>query len=231
MLLASNLISYLKEHPSSQLNYIFSAVIRLFSGVRVKGRRNNTIRLANTYARNLRITIEGDNNIIDFSEGANYIQNSKIYIHGNGNRIILGKRNFFDGADLYIEDNGNLISFGDHNRLFGKTHVACIEGTECTFKNGCLFSDHVVLRTGDSHCILDVESNERINPSKSIRIGNRVWFGNTVTVLKGVMVHDDSIIGTGAIVTSDVPSNSIVAGVPARVVKSGVKWELHRSNQ
>ena len=228
MLTLSALINYLKETPSSKINYYLSMLFRI-GGVKVKGSKNNTIHLRNTYARKLKITIQGKGNVIDFnSVGGNFVKKTSIYIHGNNNRIVFGKRNYVECADLYMEDDGNLISFGDHNRILGKTHVACIEGTSITFKDGCLFSDNVVFRTGDSHSILDAYTSKRINPSKSIKIGNRVWFGNTTKILKGITIGDDSIIGTGSVVTSDVAPNTIVAGVPARAVKSGVKWDLQR---
>lgn len=229
MLSISKAVGYLKENPNSRWNHIASMFFRL-GRVRIKGAKNNTIRISNTYARNLKIVIEGVGNIIDFdSGGANYIKNSSIYIHGNNNKIVIGKRNYIECADLYIEDDGNLISFGNRNRVFGKTHVACIEGTSVTFKDRCLFSANVVFRTGDSHSILDAKTSKRINPSKSIEVGNRVWFGNTTTMLKGIKIGDDSIIGTGSIVTSNVPSSTIMAGVPAKVIKSGVKWDLTRT--
>lgn len=225
----SKVVGYLKENPNSRWNHIASMFFRL-GRVKIKGSKNNTIKLKNTYACNLKIVIEGVGNVIDFDlEGANYIKNSSIYIHGNNNKIIIGKRNYIECADLYIEDDGNLISYGNHNRVFGKTHVACIEGTSITFKDGCLFSDNVFFRTGDSHSILDASTSRRINPSKSIEVGNRVWFGNTTTILKGIKIGDDSIIGTGSIVTTDVPPNTIMAGIPAKVVRSGVKWDLHRT--
>lgn len=220
--------NYLKENPDCKWNHCISALFRLMGGVHIKGKRSNTIKLTNTYAKHLSIKIIGKNNVIDFREGANYFQNSSIYIHGNNNCIIFGKRNYIEQASLYIEDDNNLIKFGDHNRIFGRTHIATIEGTSVIFGDECLFSDSVVFRTGDSHSIFDSKSGVRINPSKSIEIGNRIWFGNTTTILKGVTIGDNAIIGTGAIVTKDVPNNVIVAGNPSKVIKENVKWGLHR---
>lgn len=149
------------------------------------------------------------------------------YICGN-NKIVLGERNVFYAAELWIEDNNGLISFGNKNRIEGKTHIAVIEGTSIVFKNECLFSSDVVFRTGDSHSILDSTSGNRINPSRSIEILDKVWFGNKAVVLKGVRIENDCIVGSGAIVTKSVPANSIVAGNPAKIVKSGVKWNIIR---
>lgn len=58
-------------------------------------------------------------------------------------------------------------------------------------------------------------------PSHSkVTIGNNIWFGEFVTVLKGVKIGDNCIIGAGSIVTKDIPDNSVAVGVPARVVSS-----------
>ncbi|MBK8992745.1 MAG: acyltransferase [Gammaproteobacteria bacterium] len=69
----------------------------------------------------------------------------------------------------------------------------------------------------DWHGIYDrIERNAEPAP---IRIGNNVWIGDRATVLKGVTIGDNSIVGAGAVVARDVPANVVVAGNPARVVK------------
>lgn len=52
-----------------------------------------------------------------------------------------------------------------------------------------------------------------------IHIGQRVWCGMNVTILAGVSIGDDVIIGAGSVVVKDIPPNSIAVGVPARVIK------------
>mgnify|MGYP002623834815 CR=1 FL=1 len=56
--------------------------------------------------------------------------------------------------------------------------------------------------------------------AKPIHIGKRVWIGANVTVLQGVTIGDNAIIAAGAVVTKDVPPNTIAGGVPARVIKT-----------
>lgn len=51
-------------------------------------------------------------------------------------------------------------------------------------------------------------------------IGRQVWLGASVTVVPGVSIGDGAIVGAGAVVTKDVPARTIVAGVPARVIRS-----------
>lgn len=64
-----------------------------------------------------------------------------------------------------------------------------------------------------------VNSHQEFIPSHGkVKIGNNVWFGENVTILKGVTIGDNVIIGIGSVVTKDIPSNSVAVGVPAKVV-------------
>ena len=58
-----------------------------------------------------------------------------------------------------------------------------------------------------------------ISTTKPITIGNDVWIGGNATILPGVSIGNNVIIGAGAVVTEDVPDNSVAVGVPAKVVK------------
>jgi len=55
---------------------------------------------------------------------------------------------------------------------------------------------------------------------EKVTIGTDVWIGTGAIILPGVTIGDGAVIGAGAVVTSDVPSNAIAAGVPARVLRS-----------
>lgn len=54
---------------------------------------------------------------------------------------------------------------------------------------------------------------------KSIKIGRNVWIGSNSTILPGVTVGDNAVIGAGSVVTRDVPENMVAAGNPAKVIK------------
>lgn len=85
---------------------------------------------------------------------------------------------------------------------------------------GCAIARDVIIRDYDAHSI----NLSGYQIAKEIQIGNHVWIGNRAMVLKGVKIGDGSIIAAGAIVTRDVPSGCIVAGVPAKIVKQNVSW-------
>ena len=61
---------------------------------------------------------------------------------------------------------------------------------------------------------------------KDIRIGDRVWIGRDVQVLKGTVLHSESVVGACSVVSRAFDEgNCVVAGVPARVVKQGIRWD------
>lgn len=62
-------------------------------------------------------------------------------------------------------------------------------------------------------------------PTRPIVIGNKVWIGTNVTVLKGVKIGDGCVIAAGSLVTKDIPANCLAGGVPAKVIKENVKWK------
>ena len=74
--------------------------------------------------------------------------------------------------------------------------------------------------THDGGTLLFRDKVPDLEITKPITIGNNVYVGNNVTFLPGVTVGDNVVIGACAVVTRDIPSNSVAAGVPARVIKT-----------
>ena len=67
--------------------------------------------------------------------------------------------------------------------------------------------------------------NKVLNIGKIIKIGNHVWIGRRVDLLKGTKINDNSIVGFGSVVTGNIDeSNVVIAGFPAKVIKTGVNW-------
>ena len=193
---------------------------------RVNG-KNNKLEIARSFMRKTRINIIGNNNEITFGERCS-LDSSVITIRGNDNFIHLGKKVFMKNGDLWIEDDNGGITIGDKTTISGFTHLACIEGKSIAIGSDCLFSSDVYFRVGDSHSILDMHGN-RINPSEDVFVGNHVWFGNKTILNKGASIANDSIVGTGAIVTKKFTQpNVIIAGVPARVIKENINWDINR---
>jgi acetyltransferase-like isoleucine patch superfamily enzyme len=112
-------------------------------------------------------------------------------------------------------------------------------GQECTIsayqrvtigREGIL-ADRVMLIDFD-HGVVEVERPIRLQGiyKRDVRVGHNVWIGYGACILRGTSVGDNSVIGTNAVVTKDVPSNAVVGGVPARVIRMraaprSMRWE------
>ena len=111
---------------------------------------------------------------------------------------------------------------------FGKNiHVG-----EDVFINACChFQDHGGVTLGDGcqigHNVVFATLNHGLAPEERVStipapivLGKNVWVGSNATILQGVTIGDNSVIGAGAVVTKDVPANTVVGGVPAKFIKS-----------
>lgn len=116
------------------------------------------------------------------------------FICDYGYNIEIGK-NFYSNHNLIILD-ANKVEFGDNVFI----------GPNCGFYT----AGHP----------LDYETrNKGLEYAKPIKVGNNVWFGGNVTVLPGVKIGDNSVIGAGSVVTKDIPENSVAVGNPCKVIK------------
>lgn len=174
-----------------------------------------------------RINNSGTGNTIIVEDGC-ILRNCIFNIYGNYNTVKIGANVTAINAIFHLEDDKNVINIGEKTKICGKTEFACLEGTEIIVGKNCLFSSDIHFRTGDSHSVLNLSGN-RINPSSSICIHDHVWIGQRATILKGVSVSENSIIGIDAVVTKKFEENNIaIGGNPAKVIKRDIDWNTRR---
>ncbi len=89
-----------------------------------------------------------------------------------------------------------------------------------TLGNNVHITDGVKFLTHDGGTLLYRNLIPDLEITKPIVVGDNVYFGNDVIVLPGVTIGSNVVIGAGAIVTKDIPDNSVAVGVPAKVIKS-----------
>lgn len=85
--------------------------------------------------------------------------------------------------------------------------------------DGTFIAQNVDIRDTDSHTLI---GSPKTAP---VYIGNHVWIGTKSIILKGVTIGDGAVIAAGSVVTHDVPPRTLVAGVPARIIRESVDWE------
>ncbi|MEK9933481.1 MAG: acyltransferase [Luminiphilus sp.] len=89
---------------------------------------------------------------------------------------------------------------------------------EIVLGDGCMLANGAYITDSDWHGLYD-RINRAPEPTPVV-LGDNVWVGDHATVLKGVSIGDNSVVAARSVVTSDVPDNVVVAGNPARVVKT-----------
>ena len=146
---------------------------------------------------------------------------------------ITGRGRIEIGDDCYI--SGKIgIGFGDKLGLDPVLRIGshCFIGHDCAFSLAQEISigDHCLIAGGVRFCDNDGHPkdagsrrrNEPVRPEdvRPIKIGDDVWIGTGAIVLKGVSIGDRAIVGAGAVVVRDVQPDTVVAGNPARLIRT-----------
>lgn len=133
-------------------------------------------------------------------------------------RQLLGKM----GRDTVIMppfwcDYGYNIHVGD---FFYANHGTVItDGARVTFGDHVFVAPHCCFTTAE-HAIDPEMRKAGVEIAKPITIGSNVWIGAHATILAGVEIGDNTVVGAGSVVTRSLPANVVAVGVPCRVLRS-----------
>lgn len=170
----------------------------------------------------IKITFIGKNNILFLTPKCR-LKNSSICFGGDNALVFLGDSTTL----LNITLHSNCLFYGGNNNYYnpaGPRTFLISERKNIIIGNNCLYSHTIWFRNADPHLIYDSDTNKRINLTKSIYIGDHVWFGQDIGVTKGVFVASGSIIGAKSMLTKNCLSNTVNAGNPIREVKNNIFW-------
>ena len=121
------------------------------------------------------------------------------------------------GCSLLIEE-GNMFN--------GFVRLMMHEPSMIKIGKSCLWARSSV-STSDCHSILDMHTGKRLNHAQDIYIGDRTWICEDSKILKGSKISNDTVVAMNSIVTAgEYPPNSVLAGIPARVVKDSIQWDV-----
>lgn len=141
----------------------------------------------------------------------------KAIIEGSGS-VHIGHHVLFlahlTAIELHTREVG-IIIVGDRTFINQGASISASESVR--IGKDCHIGHYAFIYDSDIHGIME---RHEAPPPAPINIGDRVWLGTRVTVLKGVTIGHDAVIGAGSVVTSDIPPRSLAVGLPARVIRT-----------
>lgn len=205
----------------------FTIVYQKISAIRnnnkIMAHGNNLLKYSNSRLKSSTIQVTGEDNSISIGD-LTTISHLKITIFGSKNKLVIGNNCSVKGGEIYFWGHNCQITIADETSIISACISVLEEENSIEIGQDCMFAWGIDIRCGDGHPILDLVTGRRLNPTKNIIIGNHVWLAANVQVLKGVSIGSDCIIGARAVVTQNIPANSLAVGVPAKVIKTNVTW-------
>ena len=147
------------------------------------------------------------NSIDDTDYTAQYAQ-LKAMLGSVGEKVWIGK--------TFNCDNGKKIFIG--NNFTGNYNLTILDIREVWIGDNVMIGPGTLISTVN-HPLTPMGRRQHLGIAKPVRIGNDVWIGGNVTILPGVTIGNNVVVAAGAVVTKDIPDNSLVGGVPARLIR------------
>ena len=188
---------------------------------------NNQIIYKEKTFKVIKFNINGENNLIQIGDyDGVFNRNCSININGNLNKIIINDNVSLKGLSITVIGNNNNVFIGNNTSFNKACEIYCSSEKNIQIGEDCMFSKNISISTSDIYTIYDIKTNERINPPKSIYIGNHVWICTDCDIQKGSKILDGSIVGAYSIVNQEfTEKNVLIAGQPAKILKNNVNWD------
>ena len=134
-----------------------------------------------------------------------------------------------DAFDVYAGSRINVNEGAVLRMGSGYMNYDCVVDvfSSVTIGHNVVISERVAIRDSDNHVVWekDNQTDKEAKPMSSpVVIEDHVWIGMNAIILKGVTIGEGSIIAAGSVVNKDVPAHCMAAGVPAKVIKTGISW-------
>lgn len=143
-----------------------------------------------------------------------------IYIGEKANVKIGQSVSIGEGVNIIVKDNAEL-TIGQQTYFTSDAHIEAMNSI--SIGSNCAISWGITIIDDDHHTILP--QTEKNKQKGSVQIGNHVWLGCNVTILKSTVIGNNCIVAAGSVVKGTFPDDCLIAGNPAKVVKQSINWE------
>lgn len=170
-----------------------------------------------------RVVVNGTNCTLRVGRNVRLDAAVLIYKTASNAVIEIGDNCVIDGIIRIVRGDGGIIRIGAQT-TFNQVGVSMHEAGAITFGRDCMLSTDIHMDVSDMHPIFDRSTGARLNPPQDITLGDHVWLGTRVLVLKGAQIGSGTVVGAGSMVAGTLPENVLALGSPARVVREDIVW-------
>lgn len=125
----------------------------------------------------------------------------------------------FNGLNILFYGNGEII-VGDDSYIGGYSTIQAIAEYKVIIGSKCQISHNVRIYTGTDKADQDFSLSDRIVKNGNVIIEDYVWIGANVFINPGITIGKNSIVGANSVVTKNIIPNTIVGGVPAKLIRN-----------
>ncbi len=177
-----------------------------------------------------------EDNLIKIYKPAKFIKGCLLDLRGKGAKIILQSTKYAYNFQLLTATGAinQKLCVGRDCSMWTNVHFNLTDDNAAiVIGDDCMISKNVDIWAGDGHALIDTVTGKVINAGGGqITIGHHVWIGANVILTKNAKVADNSVIGTGGVVTkSFTESNIVLAGNPAVCIRKNIQWSRNRPLQ
>lgn len=160
-----------------------------------------------------------------------------ILMRGNGtiifgSSVVIGVKSspFFHNGYAFLNARNSNTKIYIDSRVWANNNLVIIcEGEGVYIGKDTLIGTNVEIYDSDFHEIQLAHRKFGVAATKKVHIGNKVWLGSNVKILKGVTIGDNSIIANGSVVSRSIPENVIAAGIPAKVIRNEINIDYQQN--
>lgn len=125
----------------------------------------------------------------------------------------------FNGNGIIFNGNG-IINIGKNTYIGENSSIQSVDGMTVEIGDNCAISHNVRIYTSNYEADEIIYENSKTRSKNgNVYIGNNCWIGVNVLITEGVTIGSNVVIGANSVITKDIPSNCVVGGVPARILK------------
>ena len=175
----------------------------------------------------IKVLFDGEGNYFSIKEPYSIANNLTVKMGNNSCVVIESGLKVYNRLNITLKNFNRCIIGKEFHMHFVDIFNWTEPFIDVKIGKNCLFSSEISIRTSDGHTIFEIDSKKVVNqPDFGISIGDHVWIGSKVDILKDSKIGNNCVIGTRALLCGgEFPDNCVIAGNPAKIIKKEINWD------